>query len=96
MTAAARYFCAAGYAFLRFNPRGRWPSGGKYVNHGVLDQAHDTSMAIRYLKSRGYKKVGLIGHSMGGLAGIILRGKGTRRHGAVGARRRQDVTIVSF
>ncbi|MDE1866036.1 MAG: hypothetical protein KGH94_05375 [Candidatus Micrarchaeota archaeon] len=76
MTAAARYFCSKGYAFLRFNPKGRWPSNGIFINQGVLDQAEDTSSAVRFARRKGYGRIALIGHSMGGLAILAAKGAG--------------------
>jgi pimeloyl-ACP methyl ester carboxylesterase len=73
---AARTFCRKGYAFLRFNHRGMWPSTGKPSKTGLFDQVKDVESAIGFMKGRGYKKIGLIGHSIGGLKVILADKKG--------------------
>ena len=68
---AARSFCENGFAALRFNPRGRYPSNGSLLKHGgIMSQAKDTENAIRFLKKQGFKNIGLVGHSFGGAASI--------------------------
>jgi pimeloyl-ACP methyl ester carboxylesterase len=71
---AARTFCQNGFAALRFNPRGRWPSKGSFVAYnGVCDQALDIENAIRFIRSKGFKNIGVVGHSMGASAAILAR-----------------------
>lgn len=69
--AAARSLCDNGFAALRFNPRGRYPSKGSLLKHGgIISQAKDTENAIKFMKKMGFKKIGLVGHSLGGAASI--------------------------
>src|SRR5688572_8409031 len=69
-----------GAAVLRVNTRGHdsisicWTSIGP-VRHGaayeVVDHCrYDVSAWIAFLQSRGYSRIGLIGHSLGGIKGI--------------------------
>jgi uncharacterized protein len=67
---SARYFSENGYSFLRFNPRGRWPSKGKFTMMDVSDTADDLESAILFARRRGLERIGIIGHSLGGLAAI--------------------------
>ena len=70
--AAARSFYANGFAALRFNPRGRYPSKGSFIKYsGIISQARDIESAVRFLKKRGFRNIGLVGHSMGGAASIV-------------------------
>ncbi len=69
---SARYFSGKGFAFLRFNPRGRWPSKGAFTKMDVSDTAEDLGNAILFAKRKKFENVGLIGHSLGGLASILV------------------------
>lgn len=71
---AAREFSKSGYAFLRFNGRGRWPSGGVFTKIGIRDEVSDLESAINFIRTKGFKKIGLIGHSLGGVD-VILSNK---------------------
>jgi uncharacterized protein len=72
---SARYFSENGYSFLRFNPRGRWPSKGKFANMDVSDTGGDLENAILFARRRGFKRIGIIGHSLGGIAAILAKKK---------------------
>lgn len=59
-----------GYAVLRFDDRGVAESEGNFQSATTEDFAKDVLAAVEYLKSRieiDMKKIGLIGHSEGGL-----------------------------
>ena len=52
---------------LRFDERGIGKSQGVHSMANSMDFAHDVKSAVEFLRERGYKKVGLIGHSEGGM-----------------------------
>lgn len=59
-----------GIAVLRFDDRGTAASGGNFATATSQDFATDVTAAVNYLKTRkeiDKKKIGLIGHSEGGL-----------------------------
>ncbi len=60
----------AGIAVLRFDDRGVGKSTGKFSTATSADFASDVLAAVEYLKTRpeiNWKKIGLVGHSEGGL-----------------------------
>ncbi len=62
-----------GIAVLRYDERGVGMSGGDYSKSNTLDLARDVKWALEYLKSRtDIGKVGLIGHSEGGIIAPIV------------------------
>jgi fermentation-respiration switch protein FrsA (DUF1100 family) len=66
----ADYLTRNGIAVLRFDDRGGGKSTGDHSNATTEDFATDAAAAVKYLKSRNEidsKKIGLIGHSEGGL-----------------------------
>jgi len=67
------YLSRNGIAVLRFDERGVGMSGGNYFTANSLDLARDVRWATEYLKSRGdIAKIGLIGHSEGGMIAPIV------------------------
>jgi len=58
----------AGYAFLRFDQTGSGESEGEEVT--VENYIDDIKSSIRFVKEKGYKEIGLIGESLGGLASL--------------------------
>lgn len=67
-----------GIAVLRYDDRGIAKSEGNFKTATTLDFATDASSAIDYLKSRkdvNFSKIGLIGHSEGGLIAPIVASK---------------------
>ena len=80
MEAFTHQAASAGLATLRVNTRGhdlmaRVPTergsvlgGAAYEN--IADCRHDLAAWIALLTARGYKKIGLVGHSMGGVKAI--------------------------
>lgn len=67
-----------GIAVLRYDDRGVAESGGDFQSATSMDFAHDAAAAVAYLKSREDmkgKKVGLMGHSEGGMIAPIVASK---------------------
>ncbi|MHA3789868.1 alpha/beta hydrolase family protein [Flavobacterium hauense] len=67
-----------GIGVLRYDDRGVGASGGNPVNNTSADFATDTQAALDYLKTRkevNKKKIGLIGHSEGGLIAQLIAEK---------------------
>jgi pimeloyl-ACP methyl ester carboxylesterase len=66
----ADHLTRKGFAVLRYDKRGIGKSTGNYAEATAEDFAADTEAAIAYLKSRkeiDTKKIGLLGHSEGGV-----------------------------
>ena len=66
----ADYLTKNGYAVLRVDDRGKGKSSGDFANSTSQDFANDVEESLNYLKSRKEvdpKKIGLIGHSEGGM-----------------------------
>ncbi len=73
--AMADYLTRNGIAVLRYDDRGVNKSTGDFYNSTILDFAKDVSAGIDYLKSRkeiNENKIGLIGHSEGGVVASIV------------------------
>ena len=71
----ADYLTRHGIAVLRYDKRGTGASGGDYGKATTLDFAGDAEAAAAYLRSRQEidpTRVGLIGHSEGGLIAPIV------------------------
>jgi fermentation-respiration switch protein FrsA (DUF1100 family) len=69
------YLTKKGIAVLRFDDRGVAKSTGDYKSATTLDFAHDVQAGIDYLKTRkeiDKSKIGLIGHSEGGVIAPIV------------------------
>jgi len=67
-----------GIGVLRFDDRGTAKSGGDFKTATTADLATDVEAAISYLKSRkeiDQKKIGLIGHSEGGIIAPMVASK---------------------
>jgi uncharacterized protein len=68
-----------GVAVLRFDDRGVGKSQGKYDTATTEEFASDVLAAIAYLKTRREivdpKRIGLIGHSEGGVTGPVVAGR---------------------
>ena len=74
----ADYLTQNGIAVLRYDDRGTAASKGNFKTATSLDFASDTEAAIAYLKTRKEikpKKMGLIGHSEGGLIAPMIASK---------------------
>lgn len=71
----ADHFTRQGIAVLRFDDRGVGQSTGNFQAATSADFATDVQAGINYLKNReeiNPKKIGLVGHSEGGLIGPIV------------------------
>ncbi len=71
----ADYLTKKGYAVLRVDDRGMGKSTGDVINSTSLDFAGDVEVGLAYLKERkevDKKRMGLIGHSEGGLIADIV------------------------
>ena len=74
----ADYFTKNGYAVLRFDDRGVGLSSGTMKNCTTEDFSRDVEAAVLYLKTRkeiNPSKIGLIGHSEGGIIAPIIASK---------------------
>ena len=74
----ADYLTRHGIAVLRYDKRGTGASGGDYGKATTLDFANDAEAAAAYLRARREidpRRVGLIGHSEGGLIAPIVASK---------------------
>ncbi len=69
------YLTRNGIAVLRYDDRGVGESEGEYSKATSKDLSRDTEAAIKYLKSRkeiDKNKIGLVGHSEGGLIAPMI------------------------
>lgn len=69
------YLTNKGIAVLRYDDRGIGKSKGNFGTATTFDFASDVEAAIKYLKTRkdiNHKKIGLVGHSEGGLIAPIV------------------------
>lgn len=74
----ADYLTKKGIAVLRFDDRGTAKSTGNFKTATTLDFATDVEFAIKYLQTRkeiDKNKIGLIGHSEGGIIAQIVASK---------------------
>ena len=72
------YFTKNGFAVLRYDDRGTALSKGDFKSSTTADFATDVEAAIAFLKTRkeiNYKKIGLIGHSEGGIIAPMVASK---------------------
>lgn len=79
----ADYLTRNGIGVLRYDDRGVGQSGGKYEIAAYDDRTSDVESAIAYLKTRkevNSKKIGLIGHSEGGLIAAMVAEKSKDVH----------------
>jgi uncharacterized protein len=86
----ADHLTRAGIAVLRYDDRGVGESGGDFAAGTTVDFAGDAAAAIAYLQTHGAvdaRRIGLIGHSEGGLIAPLVA---TGTHGA----QRADVAFV--
>ena len=67
----------AGIASLRYDDRECGGSTGVFEDATTADFATDAAAAVRFLRQRGFRKVGLIGHSEGGTIAFMLAGAET-------------------
>ncbi|MEX1263776.1 MAG: alpha/beta fold hydrolase [Actinomycetota bacterium] len=75
-----------GYQTLTFNFRGYCPGGDAGCSSGQTDLSmlwRDVQAAVRFLRSTGVARVGVIGASMGGTAALVAAAQPSARIGAV-------------
>ena len=65
----------AGLSTFRFDFFGHGESEGKFENITISEGVDDILNAIEFLKRLGYLKIGLMGSSFGGIAGILATSK---------------------
>ena len=74
----ADHLTRRGFAVLRSDKRGIGQSGGNYAGATTFDFASDTEAGLAFLRSRpdiDARRIGLLGHSEGGLVGTIVAGR---------------------
>ncbi|MBI2084781.1 MAG: alpha/beta fold hydrolase [Candidatus Aenigmarchaeota archaeon] len=71
----ARSLAKEGFATLRFDFRGSGSSDGLFRDMTISGEVSDLEKAIEFMKKKGYNKIGLIGHSLGGLVVILVNKK---------------------
>ena len=67
----AAKLCDAGFLVLRFDFSGHGESAGAIAKTTPTKVADDLRSAIKFVKDSGAKKIGLTGHSLGGLASLL-------------------------
>ena len=73
----ADYLARHGIASLRYDDRGTEKSSGTYATATTTDFAADAEAGLNFLRQmKKFSKVGLLGHSEGGLIGYMLGSKG--------------------
>lgn len=60
---------------FRFDFFGHGESEGKFEDITISEAVDDILNAIKFLKSKGYFKIGLVGSSFGGMAGLLAASK---------------------
>lgn len=79
----ADYLTRRGFAVLRYDKRGIGGSSGNYALATTKDFANDARAAVSYMQGLqviAHKKIGLIGHSEGGLDALIAASDNTDVH----------------
>jgi alpha/beta superfamily hydrolase len=71
LEAASEFLAMNKIAVLRFDFAGAGESEGDYKNTTLLSEVDDLRSAIKFVESRGYKKIGLIGFSIGAIVSLI-------------------------
>ncbi len=67
----------AGIPSLRYDDRGCGGSAGVFADATTADFASDAASAVRFLRDKGFTKVGVLGHSEGGTIAFLLAGAET-------------------
>ena len=74
----ADYLARNGIASLRYDDRGFDKTTGLLPNSTTEENAMDALGGINFLKEKGFNKIGIIGHSEGGLIADILGSDGNK------------------
>ncbi|MBI2129769.1 alpha/beta fold hydrolase [Candidatus Woesearchaeota archaeon] len=64
-----------GISTFRFDFYGHGESEGKFEDVTISEAVDDVLNAIKFLKQKGYKKIGLMGSSFGGMASLLAASK---------------------
>lgn len=72
----ADYFAHHGIASLRYDDRGIGGSKGEVANATTKDFMQDAVSAVQYLRQEGFKKIGIVGHSEGGMIALMAAAQG--------------------
>lgn len=67
----ARELSKNNFAVLRFDFRGSGKSGGEFVDMTISDEVNDLKTAIDFVKKKQFKKIGIVGESLGGAITIL-------------------------
>lgn len=70
-----RIFNDKNISTFRFDFYGHGESGGKFEDITISEAVDDILNAIKFLKNKKFKKIGLVGSSFGGMASIIAASK---------------------
>lgn len=65
-----------GISTFRYDDRGVGDSTGDFGDVTIESNYEDASSVVNYFKGLGYKKIGILGHSEGGLQAFLLASKG--------------------
>jgi uncharacterized protein len=68
---ASKVLCRNGFDVLRFDFRGAGESEGRYEDMTIAEEVKDLQNAIKFMKNRGYRKIGVLGDSMGGAVAVM-------------------------
>ncbi|MFH1637243.1 MAG: alpha/beta fold hydrolase [Candidatus Woesearchaeota archaeon] len=60
-----------GFSTFRFDFFGHGESGGKFEDITISEAVDDVLNAIKFLKRKGYARIGLMGSSFGGMASLL-------------------------
>jgi pimeloyl-ACP methyl ester carboxylesterase len=63
------------FSTFRFDFFGHGESEGIFANITISEAVDDVQCAIRFVKDAGYKRIGLVGSSFGGMASILTAGQ---------------------
>jgi len=74
-TTLAKRLAKHNISTLRFDFFGHGDSEGKFEDITISEAVDDILQAIKFLKKEGYKKIGLMGSSFGGIASIMAASK---------------------
>ncbi len=70
-----KIFGDKGISTFRFDFYGHGESEGKFEDITISEAVDDVLNAIKFLKEEGYKRIGLVGSSFGGISGLMAASK---------------------
>jgi len=68
-------FCQHGISTFRFDFIGHGESEGNISDMSVFREVEDLNAAVDFVKNEGYEKIGVIGHSLGGMVSVLTQNK---------------------